>query len=59
MIKHLKNHFLLKFKVNKFSKFQNKISISIFYSYANQIIQLENYVENIIYSRMIKYDIGV
>ena len=29
--------------------FQNKISIIIFLSYANQIIQLENYVENIIY----------
>ena len=28
---------------------QNKISILIFFSYANQIVQLENYVENIIY----------
>ena len=45
----LKNHFLLKFQFIKFSKFQNKISIPIFFSYANQIIQLENYVENIIY----------
>ena len=49
----------MKFKLNKFSKFQNKISISIFFSYANQIIQLQNYVENIIYKGMIKYDIGV
>ena len=38
----------MKFKVNKFSKFQNEISDSIFFSYENQIIQLENYVENII-----------
>ena len=47
---------LLKFKLNKFSKFQNKKSILIFFSYANQIIQLENYVENIIYQGMIKYE---
>ena len=49
----------MKCKVNKFFKFQNNISISIFYGCANQIIQLVNYVENIIYYGMIKYDIGV
>ena len=36
----------MKFKVNKCLEFHNKILISIFFKYVNQLIQLVNYVEN-------------
>ena len=49
----------MKVEVNKCLKFQNKIPISIFFSFLNQLLQLENYVENILYQDKIKHKIQI